>query len=83
MRGAGSTLDELAEWMAINGEAIHGTRPVWPYQWGELFLTGSAATNATYVLIPATRPAQPSAVESFSADLRRHVLNDIYGHSSD
>ena len=63
------TLQELADWFAINGEAIHGTRPVWPYQmsqptWpgipimtgSDLFFTGSASQRAIYVLIPAVTP---------------------------
>jgi alpha-L-fucosidase len=33
------TLEELADWFAINGEAIHETRTVWPYQRNSLFTT--------------------------------------------
>lgn len=50
------TLKELADWFTINGEAIHSTRPVWPYQNGETFIVGSSVTKAVYVLIPAMTP---------------------------
>ena len=54
------TLHELADWFSINAEAIHGTRPVWPYQMimrgSDVFLTGSASEQAIYVLIPAVAP---------------------------
>ena len=50
------TLAELGDWFAINAEAIHSTRPAWPYQQGELFVVSSHVTNALYVLIPAMTP---------------------------
>lgn len=56
------TLDELTEWFAINGEAIHNTRPAWPYQYGDLFVSGSQATKALYVLIPV-RATSTSTIE--------------------
>lgn len=60
------TFEELAGWMAINGEAIHGTRPVWPYQYGNVFVTSSEATQAIYVLIPARKPDSVEAVDMVS-----------------
>ena len=50
------TLAELGDWFAINAEAIHSTRPAWPYQQGELFVVASRVTSALYVLIPAMTP---------------------------
>ena len=50
------TLAELGDWFAINAEAIHSTRPAWPYQQGELFVVASHVTSSLYVLIPAMTP---------------------------
>jgi len=64
--GAVSTLTELAAWMSYNKEAIHGTVPVWPYEYQNyasvyprLVAAGpphyfTASTNGTimYVLVP-------------------------------
>ena len=37
-------LRELGEWMASNGEAIHGTRPLAPYRQGRICLTRKGRT---------------------------------------
>ena len=50
------TLSELGDWFAINAEAIHNTRPAWPYQEGELFIVASRTTSSLYILIPAMAP---------------------------
>lgn len=50
------TLAELGDWFAINAEAIHNTRPAWPYQEGELFVVSSSVTSSLYILIPAMTP---------------------------
>eukprot|EP01052_Picozoa_sp_SAG31_P007873 SAG31_NODE_384_length_16414_cov_7.492308_6_plen_523_part_00 len=56
------TMAELADWMAINGEAIHGSTPAWPYQDPLPLYHGSqlytvASNTAYYVLIPSLVPA--------------------------
>ena len=47
--------------MQINGEAIHGTRPVWPYQWGGAFVSASSSAHAYYVMVPAMQPDDRSS----------------------
>ena len=55
------TLNELASWMHVNGEAIHSTRPVWPYQWGSVFVSASSLKHAYYVMVPAMQPDDRTA----------------------
>ena len=42
-------LGEIGAWMEVNGEAIHGTRPVPPYRDGEVFYT--AKGNRVYAVV--------------------------------
>jgi hypothetical protein len=46
--------------MAINGEAIHDTTPVYPFQDGDVYFTASTGNATTapslYLLIPGTTP---------------------------
>jgi alpha-L-fucosidase len=57
-------LKELGEWMASNGEAIHGTRPVAPYQEGRLRFTRKG--DAVYLIhlanLAQIRPPKEIAV---------------------
>ncbi len=43
-----SRLEEVGRWMAVNGEAIHGTRPVTPYAAGNVVFT--AKSRARYAI---------------------------------
>ena len=57
---ADGVLAELAAWMAVNGEALHGTAPAYPYSDGaSAFYTSKAAGDglALYVMVPTTKPA--------------------------
>ena len=68
-------LAEIGAWMAVNGDAIHGTRPVAPYKAGQVCYTGKDGRVFALVLAaegasrpPATvrlegiRPAEGSTV---------------------
>ncbi|MBW6490094.1 MAG: alpha-L-fucosidase [Lentimicrobium sp.] len=48
-REAYQRLDEIGEWMAINGEAIYGSRPLKPYQQGNYVYT--TANGNLYVIL--------------------------------
>ncbi|KAH8050785.1 alpha-L-fucosidase [Aureococcus anophagefferens] len=57
---ADGVLAELAAWMAVNGEALHGAAPAYPYSDGaSAFYTSKAAGDglALYVMVPTTKPA--------------------------
>jgi len=43
-------LEKIGEWMAINGEAIYGTRAVDPHRDGKFWFTGKGST--TYAFVP-------------------------------
>eukprot|EP00051_Salpingoeca_urceolata_P009757 m.118538 g.118538 ORF g.118538 m.118538 type:complete len:641 (-) comp16434_c0_seq4:278-2200(-) len=48
-------LEELANWTAINGEAIYGTQPLSPFQSGGVFVFSKP--GAIYAAIPTHAPA--------------------------
>ncbi len=44
-------LEEIGDWMAINGQAIHGTRPIEPYKQGQIaFTSKGGAVYAIYMM---------------------------------
>jgi alpha-L-fucosidase len=53
-------LEEIGRWMDVNAEAIHGTRPVAPYQVGQIALTRKGSIlYATY--LASTEESAPPA----------------------
>jgi alpha-L-fucosidase len=44
-------LEHIGEWMKVNGEAIYGSRPLAPYQQGDLCFTRSGDGKTRYVFI--------------------------------
>ncbi|MBT3344926.1 MAG: alpha-L-fucosidase [Gemmatimonadetes bacterium] len=65
-------LEEIGAWMEVNGEAIHGTRPVPPYRDGEAFYTAKgdrvyailfAADEAGGVTLRGPAPRHQSQVQ--------------------
>ena len=55
-------LEEIGRWMAVNGEALHGTRPAAPYRTGGAAFTRTSATQAYAILLepPKARLVLPS-----------------------
>ena len=51
-------LREIGAWLAVNGEAIYGTRPVAPYREGDVCYTRRGATTYAIVLASDPPPAQ-------------------------
>lgn len=49
-RGAVALLDSIGQWMAVNSEAIYGTRPKAPYKTGAVRYTAKG-DSATFVLV--------------------------------
>lgn len=61
-------LKEIGQWMAINGQAIHGTRAIAPYREGETRFTKKGSTVNAFLLDPkvteltALTPAEGAAL---------------------
>eukprot|EP00041_Stephanoeca_diplocostata_P014083 m.252938 g.252938 ORF g.252938 m.252938 type:complete len:584 (+) comp19572_c0_seq2:48-1799(+) len=51
-----SVLQTLAKWFSANGEALTNTRPIWPFQRENVFVTASTVTQAMYVIVPSIVP---------------------------
>jgi len=72
------TLKEVGTWLKINGEAIYETRPVKPYELGNVFFTRKA-DGTVYAIILSSRdgePMPPSVLlpASLSADAKALTL---------
>jgi alpha-L-fucosidase len=55
-------LNEIGQWMAVNAEAIHGTRPVAPYREGRVCLTRKAGTTYAIYLAEEGQNAPPQEI---------------------
>jgi alpha-L-fucosidase len=71
-----SRLEAIGEWMHVNGEAIHGTRPIAPYKDGKVALTRKGdVTYAIYLadadeVAPPVRISVPSIRPRSGAEVR-------------
>jgi alpha-L-fucosidase len=57
-----SRLAEIGDWMAINSEAIYGTRPVSPYRVGNVALTQRGRSTYVIYFAPEGKEAVPTTV---------------------
>lgn len=57
-----SRLDEVGRWMAVNGEAIHGTRPVPPYAAGPVVFTAKRRVRYAIYLAGPDQSRPPGRV---------------------
>ena len=62
-RDALARLREIGEWMAVNGEAIHGTRAVPPYRTGDWAFTRRGPTLYAIYLPPADLAVLPRCLD--------------------
>ena len=53
-------LEEIGRWMEVNAEAIHGTRPVAPYQVGQVALTRKGSVLYAIYLAGEQEQAPPA-----------------------
>jgi alpha-L-fucosidase len=51
-------LKEVGAWLNVNGEGIYGTRPVKPYELGNVFFTGKA-DGTVYAIVLSSRDGEP------------------------
>ncbi len=49
-------LEELAVWFKDNGEAIHDTSPIYPFQQGGVYYTSSTNGRNLYAIVPQSQP---------------------------
>ncbi len=57
-----SRLDEIGEWMSVNAEAIHGTRPIAPYAEGNVRYTSKGNTVYAHILAEEGESRMPAEV---------------------
>jgi alpha-L-fucosidase len=57
-----SRLDEIGQWMDINAEAIHGTRPIAPYAEGDVRYTSKGDTVYAHILSTDAGAAPPAEI---------------------
>ena len=89
---AAQRLEEIGDWMAINAEAIHGTRPIAPYKTGRTAFTKRG--NIVYaiylpvegeeslpeeLIIPSVRPIPGSKVHLLGVDEALQWRSDRQG----
>ncbi len=55
-------LEEMGAWMKINGEAIHGTRPVSPYKEGQSVFTSKGRQIYAIVLLKEEGDSLPASI---------------------
>jgi alpha-L-fucosidase len=55
-------LKEIGDWMTVNAEAVHGTRPIAPYKAGSVCLTRKGRTVYAIYLAEEGRDAPPATV---------------------
>ncbi len=60
-----TVLQNMAAWNAINGEAIQGTTPCYPFQFGNVFIT--CAEKTLYALIPSVQPTSAARAPRWRA----------------
>ncbi|MBK6965364.1 MAG: alpha-L-fucosidase [Bacteroidales bacterium] len=67
-------LEEIGKWMKINSDAIYGTKPVSPYESGNVVYTsGKDGTYAIY-LIPSDLTDIPAVIEFQLPDSRKPII---------
>ncbi|MBV6431063.1 MAG: hypothetical protein IANPNBLG_01185 [Bryobacteraceae bacterium] len=58
-----SRLEEIGDWMAVNAEAIHGTRPIAPYKTGQVAFTRKGKTVYAIYMAAEGESGLPSRIE--------------------
>jgi alpha-L-fucosidase len=60
---------EIGAWFKINGEAIYGTRPIKPYEQGDLVFTAKADGTVYVIILGKDDNAKPPASVTIPAEL--------------
>ena len=53
---------DMGQWMRINHEAIYGTRPIWPYEQGNILLTQKGPTTYAILLCEPGQAGPPTQI---------------------
>ncbi|MFN0171178.1 MAG: alpha-L-fucosidase [Bryobacteraceae bacterium] len=86
--GAVHRLEEIGRWMQVNGEAIHGTRPVSPYFVGQTVFTAKGKDiyaiylpNAAETRLPASIPLGDLATAGSARLLGSNEETEVRDHA--
>ncbi len=77
-----SRLSEIGDWMAINSEAIYGTRPISPYRVGDVALTQRGRSTYVIYFAPEGVDALPATVSVPSFRPSSHAKVALLGSSA-
>lgn len=76
-------LDEIGDWISINGEAIYHTRAISPYKDENICFTNQKNTNTIYAIYLATEEevTMPSTISIDAFDLDKNAKISLLGSS--
>jgi alpha-L-fucosidase len=75
-------LTEIGDWMTVNAEAIHGTRPVAPYKEGKVALTRKGNTTYAIYMADDGETALPARVTLTSLAVKAGTPVQLLGTSA-
>lgn len=74
-----SRMKEIGDWIAVNGEAIHGTRPIAPYKHGNVCLTRKGRNVYAIYLAPEGQDASPLSIALPPLPLAKGATVRVFG----
>lgn len=79
--GAYKLLDEIGAWMQVNGEAIYGTRPVFPYKEAKIAYTRTKNTDTVFAIYLAEEGEEtiPQSIQIDAFSLQKKGTISLLG----